>query len=175
MQLLRRYWIAALVMLLVMIHAVIIGYVRSEARQVKVNASQEIPLGVYYVQSADKQSLSQLRIHVLVKREIRLAAKSNIEMNRWMIHQAVEEKLRQVDPALLADPVLLEVKAQIKSVVDEALAEEMIEQVVINDRIELPLHNFHPKPAYDITAAEPIFQTKPVHETLKPGDEVEVH
>lgn len=175
MQLLRRYWIAALVMLLVMIHAVIIGYVRSEARQVKVNASQEIPLGVYYIQSADKQWLSQLRIHVLVKRETRLAAKANVEMNRWMIHQAVEEKLRQVDPALLSDPALLEIKTQIKTVVDEALAEELVETVVINDRIELPLHNFHPKPAYDITASEPLYHGKPVHETIKPGDEVEVH
>lgn len=175
MQLLRRYWIAALVMLLVMIHAVIIGYVRSEARQVKVNASQEIPLGVYYIQSADKQWLSQLRIHVLVRREIRLAAKANVEMNRWMIHQAVEEKLRQVDPALLADPVLLEIKSQIKAVVDEALAEELVESVVINDRIELPLNGFHPKPAYDITASEPLYKGKPVHETIKPSDEVEVH
>lgn len=175
MQFLRRYWIAALVLLLVLIHAVIIGYVRSEARQVKVSASQEIPLGVFYIQSADKQWLSQLRIHVLVKREVRLAAKANIEMNRWMIHQAVEEKLRQLDPALLADAVLLEVKTQVKSVVDEALAEELIDQVVINDRIELPLHHFHAKPAYDLTEVDPLYKSKPVNSGGKHGDEVEVH
>jgi hypothetical protein len=162
MQIFRRYWIAALVLLLVLIHAVIIGYVRSEARQVKVTASQEIPLGVYYIQSADKERMTQLRIHVLVRREVRLAAKTNIEMNRWMIHQLVEERLRQLDPALLTDPVLLEVKSQIKTVVDEALAEELIEQVVINDRVDLPLTYFHAKPAYDLTSAEPNFQTKPV-------------
>ena len=173
MQLLRRYWIAALVLLLVMIHAVIIGYVRSEARQVKFNASQEIPLGVYYVQSSNRMWMSQLRIHILVKREVRLAAKTNIEMNRWMIHQAVEERLRQIDPSLLADPVLLEVKKQIKSVVEEALAEELVEQVVINDRIEVPLHHFYAKPAYDITAIEPLYQGKPVHDIIKPSDEVD--
>lgn len=175
MQLLRRYWIAALVMLLVMIHAVIIGYVRSEARQVKVSASQEIPLGVYYVQSPDKQWLSQLRIHVLVRREIRLAAKANIEMNRWLVHQAVEEKLRQVDPSLLTDPVLLEIKNQVKAIVDETLAEELVEQVVINDRIELPTERFHAKPAYELTGVDPIYQGKPVHEPIKPGDELEAH
>lgn len=175
MQILRRYWIAALVMLLVMIHAVIIGYVRSEARQVKVNASQEIPLGVYYVQSADKQWMSQLRIHVLVTRETRLAAKTNIEMNRWLIHQAVEEKLRQIDPSLLADPVLLEIKTQIKTVVDEALAEELVDQVVINDRVDFPLHHFQARPAYDLTAIDPLYQGKPVHTPIKPGDEVEGH
>jgi hypothetical protein len=175
MQFFRRYWIAALVLLLVIIHAVIIGYVRSEARQVKVSASQEIPLGVFYVQSADKQWLSQLRIHVMVKRETRLAAKANIEMNRWLIHQAVEEKLRQLDPALLADAALLEVKTQIKSVVDEALAEEWIEQVVINDRIELPLHHFHAKPAYDLTEVDPVFKTMPVSADGKASDEVDAH
>lgn len=169
---LRRYWIAALVLLLVIIHAVIIGYVRSEARQVKVTASQEIPLGVYYVQSADKQSMTQLRIHVLVRREVRLAAKVNIEMNRWLIHQAVEERLRQLDPTLLTDPILLEVKTQVKTVVDEALAEELIDQVVINDRVDFPLAYFHAKPAYDLTGVEQLYRGKPVHS--KSTDEVEV-
>lgn len=175
MQTLRQYWIAGLVILLVLIHAVIIGYVRSEARQVKVAASQEIPLGVFYVQSADKHWLHQLRIHVLVKREIRLAAKANIEMNRWMIHQKVEEKLRQLDPALLADAVLLEIKSQIKTVVDEALAEELIEQVVINDRIDLPVHQLHAKPAYDLTQVDPLFKTKAVNVGNQADKEVDVH
>jgi hypothetical protein len=175
MQFLRRYWIAGLVLLLVLIHAVIIGYVRSEARQVKVTASQEIPLGVYYIQSADKNWLTQLRVHVLVKRELRLAAKAQLEMNRWMIHEGVEEKLRQIDPALLADPVLLEIKGQIKHVVDESLAEELIDRVVINDRVDLPVHHFHAKPSYDLAGPEPIYAVQPVGRKIQASDEVDVH
>lgn len=174
MQFLRRYWIAGLVLLLVMIHAVIIGYVRSEAKQVKITASNEIPIGVYYVPSADKQWLSQLRVHVLVKRELRLSAKATIEMHRWLIHEAVEEQIRQLDPALLTDPVLLEVKQKIKSVMENTLEEELIERVVVNDRVDLPIHMFPIKPAYDLTTVEPIFQGKPIFQTIKPTDEVEV-
>jgi hypothetical protein len=107
MQFLRRYWIALLVLLLVVIHGVIIGYVRSEARQVKITASNEIPIGVYYLPTADKQWLSQMRVHVLVRRDLRLSAKATIEMNRWLIHEVVEERLKQLDPSLLEDPVLL--------------------------------------------------------------------
>ena len=74
----KRYWIAGLVMSLVIIHAVIIGYVRSEATRIKVTASNEIPVGLFYVQSADKQWMSQLRVHVLVPPAKRLAAKATI-------------------------------------------------------------------------------------------------
>jgi hypothetical protein len=173
MQILRRYWIAGLVLLLVLIHAVIIGYVRSEAKQVKITASNEIPIGVYYVPSADKQWMSQLRVHVLVKRELRLSAKATIEMHRWLIHEAVEEQLRQLDPSLLTDPVLLEIKGKIKSILEDTLEEELIERVVINDRVDFPLHSFQVKPAYDLTSVEPIYSGKPVFQPIKPTDEVE--
>ena len=175
MQFLRRYWIAALVLLLVMIHAVIIGYVRSEAKQVKITASNEIPIGVYYLPTSDKQWLSQLRVHVLVKRELRLSAKSTIEMHRWLIHEVVEERLRQLDPALFTDPVLLEVKSQIKKVMEDTLESDLIERVVINDRVDLPIDLFNIKPAYDLAAQEPVYSGKPVFLPIKPTDEVEVH
>ncbi len=173
MQFLRRYWVALLVLLLVSIHAAIIGYVRTEAKRVKVTASTEIPVGVYYIPSADGQWLKQLRIHVLVKPDLRLSAKSTIEMHRWLVHEAVEERLRQVDPALLSDPVLLEVKAQVKSVLEDALREAMIEQVVINDRVDFPIHEFRPKPGYDIATEEPIYAGKPVFQPHAPTEEVE--
>lgn len=174
MQFLRRYWIALLVLLLVVIHGVIIGYVRSEAKQVKITASNEIPIGVYYLPSEDKRWLSQLRVHVLVRKELRLSAKATIEMNRWLIHEVVEERLRQLDPNLLSDPVLLEIKAQIQSVMEDTLQEELIDRVVINDRIDFPVERFQIKPAYDAAAAEPIYQGKPVFSPVKPGDEIEV-
>jgi hypothetical protein len=173
MQVLRRYWIALLVLLLVVIHGVIIGYVRSEAKQVKITASNEIPIGVYYLPSEDKKWLSQLRVHVLVRRELRISAKATIEMNRWLIHEAVEQRLRQLDPTLLSDPVLLEIKSQIETVLEDTLEDELIERVVINDRIDFPLDRFSVKPAYDVAATEPIYQGKPVFQEVKPEDEIE--
>ena len=173
MNFIRRYWIAGLVLCLVVIHAVIIGYVRSEAARIKVTASNEIPVGTYYVQSADRNWMRQLRVHLLVHPEKRLAAKATIEHNRWLIHEAVEEKIAQLDPALVTDPVLLEIKAQIKSAIEETLQEELIERVLVNDRVDLPISNFHYTPAYDMSAPEPIYTSKPILQPLKPEDEVE--
>lgn len=149
-------------MCLVVIHAIIIGYVRAEATRVKITASNEIPIGVYYVQSADKQWLSQLRIHLLVQPEQRLAAKATIEHHRWLIHEVIEEKLRQLDPGLLEDAVLLEIKAQVKTAIEETLQESIIERVLVNDRVDLPAHNFRYAPLYDVTEPEAIYTSKPL-------------
>ena len=138
MSFVKRYWIAGLVLVLVVIHAIIIGYVRSEASRVRIAATNEIPIGVYYVQSHDNRWLTQLRVHLLVKPERRLEAKATIEQNRWLIHEVIEEKLRQLDPALLHDAVLLKVKEEIKTALDERMHEEVIEQVLVNDRLVIP-------------------------------------
>ncbi len=157
MAFIKRYWIAGLVMCLVVIHAVIIGYVRSEASRIKVTASNEIPLGLYYVQSADKEWMSQLRVHVLVAPDQRLTAKATMEHHRWLLHEVVEEKLRQLDPQLLEDAVLLEIKEQIKLAIEETLEEEIIERVLVNDRVDIPIRNFDYQPPGDITQPEAIY------------------
>jgi hypothetical protein len=149
MSFIRRYWIAGLVMLLVVIHAIIIGYVRSEASRVRIAATNEIPIGVYYVQSKDSHWLTQLRVHLLVAPERRLEAKATIEQHRWMIHELIEEKLRQLDPALLEDAVLLKVKEEIKTALDERMHAEVIEQVLVNDRLRIPSNRFeYPIPSH---------------------------
>lgn len=158
----KRYWIAGLVLCLVVIHAIIIGYVRAEASRIKIAASNEIPVGVYYVQSKDRQWMSQLRVHLLVLPEQRLAAKASIEHHRWTIHEVIEEKLRQLDPSLLEDAVLLEIKEQIKLAIEDTLQEKVVERILINDRVDFPLHQFQVKPQYDIAQPEPIFTSKPV-------------
>ena len=166
----KRYWTAGLVICLVIVHAVIIGYVRTEATRVKVTASNEIPVGVYYVQSPDKNWLSQLRVHLLVLPERRLAAKATIEHHRWLIHEVIEEKLRQMDPRLLNDAVLLEIKSQIKAVIEDTLQEDVVERVLVNDRIDVPTQRFQYAPPYDITAPEAIYTSK---EAEPDFDEVE--
>lgn len=160
MTFIKRYWIAGLVLTLVIIHAVIIGYVRAEANRIKITASNEIPVGLYYVQSADKQWMTQLRVHVLVPAAKRLAAKATIEHHRWLVHEAIEQTLHQLSPTLLQDAVLLEIKEQIKLAVDEVLQEPLIERVVVNDRIDLPIRRFDYQLPEDITAAEPIYASR---------------
>jgi len=168
MSFVKRYWIAGLVMMLVVIHAIIIGYVRSEASRVQVAATNEIPIGVYYVQSRDNRWLTQLRVHLLVLPERRLEAKSTIEQNRWLIHEVIEEKLRQLDPSLLQDAVLLKVKEEIKTALDARMHEEVIEQVLVNDRIVIPASRFEYPLPHNAVEPEALY-------TSVARDEVHVH
>lgn len=171
MAFIKRYWIAGLVMLLVVIHAVIIGYVRSEASRVRIAATNEIPIGVYYVQSKDSQWLTQLRVHLLVAPQRRLEAKATIEQHRWMIHELIEEKLRQLDPALLEDAVLLKVKEEIKTALDERMHAEIIEQVLVNDRLRIPSNRFeYPIPSHP-TEPEALYTAVHKEEEVKGNSE----
>lgn len=161
MSFVRRYWIAGLVICLVFSHALIIGYVRSEATRIKVAASNEIPIGVYYVQSEDKNWLTQLRVHLEVEPSKRLASKATIEHHRWLIHEVIEEKLRQIDPTLLQDAVLLEIKDEIKVAIQETLQEELVSRVLVNDRVDIPVSQFGYRRAPDLTEPEPIYTSTP--------------
>lgn len=150
MSFVRKYWVAGLVILLVAIHAMIIGYVRSEATRLKTVASSEIPLGLFYKQSSNRQWLTQLRVHLQAPPERRLAARATIEHNRWLIHEAVEEALRRLDEDLLADPSLVVVKDQIKQAIEQVLHEQIVERIVINDRIDLDICEFHLRPSQEL-------------------------
>jgi len=152
MSFIRKYWIAGLVIVLVAIHAVIIGYIRSEATRLKTVASSEIPVGLFYKQSSDRQWLTQLRVHVQVPPERRLAARATIEHNRWMVHEAIEETMRRLDESLLLDPSLVAVKAAIQEAIDETLQEELVNRVIINDRVDLQTREFSIRPPQDLTA-----------------------
>lgn len=150
MSFIRKYWIAGLVIVLVAIHAVIIGYIRSEATRLKTVASSEIPVGLFYKQSSDRQWLTQLRVHVQVPPERRLAARATIEHNRWLVHEAIEETMRRLDESLLLDPSLVAVKAAVKGAIDETLQEELVDRVVINDRVDLPTREFYVRHPQDL-------------------------
>jgi hypothetical protein len=150
MSFVRKYWVAGLVILLVAIHAMIIGYVRSEATRLKTVASSEIPLGLFYKQSTDRQWLTQLRVHLQVPPERRLAARATVEHNRWLVHEAVEEALRRLDEKLLLDPSLVVVKDEIKQAIDQVLHEEIVERIVVNDRIDLEVREFHFRPSQEL-------------------------
>lgn len=150
MAFIRKYWIVGLVILLVATHAVVIGYVRSEATRLKTVAASEIPVGLFYKQSSDRQWLTQVRVHLQVPPERRLAARATIEHNRWLVHEAVEEALRRLDESLFQDPALVSVKEEIKTAIDEVLHEPIVERVVINDRVDLDVREFHWKPSQEL-------------------------
>lgn len=150
MAFIRKYWIVGLVILLVATHAVVIGYVRSEATRLKTVAASEIPIGLFYKQSNDRQWLTQLRVHLQVPPERRLAARATIEHNRWVVHEAVEEALRRLDESLFQDPALVSVKEAVTTAINEVLHEPIVEKIVINDRVDLDVREFRWRPSQEL-------------------------
>jgi hypothetical protein len=145
----RRYWIAGLVLLLVIIHGGIIGYIRSQASRLQTTASREFSLGEFTLVSADKSHCTRFQIHAVLPHSRRFAGRSTLQQNYWMIHEAIEQHLRQIEPALLRDPAMIEIKNSLKKVVDERLGEPLVEQLLITNLLELPIDRLN-VPAYTV-------------------------
>lgn len=145
----RRYWIAGLVMLLVIIHGGIIGYIRSQASRLQTTASREFSLGEFTIISADKTFCTRFQVHAVLPHSRRFAGRTTLQQNYWMVHESIEQHLRTVEPPLLRDPAMVEIKNSLKKVVDERLGEPLVEQLLITNLMELPIDRLN-VPAYRV-------------------------
>ncbi len=127
-------------------HAVVIGYVRSEATRLKTVAASEIPIGLFYKQSHDREWLTQMRVHLQVPPERRLAAALplNIIAGCPRSRRRIAARTGRKSPARSR---LVAVKAAIKTAIDEVLHEPIVEKVVINDRVDLDVREFRWRPS----------------------------
>lgn len=129
---LRRYWIALLVLVLVGLHASIIAVIRMQASQARVNVSCEIDLGDFTVYQGD-QGRVDLKVHAIIPQAIRLQSKAVFETRQFEIHQNIEETLRQLDPTLLKNPYMDDVKEVVMDVLIQTIGAEYVEKVLISN------------------------------------------
>ncbi len=135
---LRRYWIGLLVLVLVGLHATIIGVIRFQAVNAKVSATCEVDLGSFQVMQPTQNASVQLRVHAVVPAAHRLQARAVFEAQQWEIRQTVEECLRQMDPALLQNPYLDDVKSQVYDVLVQTIGEEHVDRVLVTEMTPSP-------------------------------------
>jgi len=147
----RRYWIAGLVLLLVIIHGGIIGYIRSQASRLQTTASREFSLGEFTIISADKTTCTKFQLHAILPHSRRFQGRNTLQQNYWMIHEAAEQYLRKAEPALLRDPAMIEIKAALKKVIDERLGEPLVEELLLTNMLELPIDRLT-IPAYPVSS-----------------------
>jgi hypothetical protein len=133
---LRRYWIGLLVLVLIGLHATIVGVIRIQANQAKAIQSCEVDLGSFYILDAPRNQTIHLRVHVLVPVNHRLQSRQLIEQNRQQVRQSLEEFCRQADPLLLTDPMLSDLKGQMMDVMVQTVGETAAVDVVVTE--------FHP-------------------------------
>jgi hypothetical protein len=130
---LRRYWIGLLVLVMIGLHAGIVGLIRIQASQAKDSLSCEVDLGSFYIGRAAEEGVVHLHMHVLVPVNHRLQSRQLIEMNLQQVRQAVEEYCRQADPTLLADPLLTDLKNNLMDCLVRTVGETSAEDVVLTE------------------------------------------
>lgn len=129
----RKYWIGLLVLILVGLHASIVGIIRHQASLAKIDASCEVDLGSYIAYQLEQKTPLQMRLHAIVPINHRMKSRQLIELNQAQIRQALEEYLRQLDSKLLIDPYLSDLKSNLMEVMIQTIGNSSIEDLVVTE------------------------------------------
>jgi hypothetical protein len=129
----RKYWVGLLVVLLIGIHASIVGIIRHQASLAKIDASCEVELGQYLAYQQGKTIPIQMRLYAIVPLNHRMKSRQLIELNQAQIRQSLEEFLRQLDSKFLIDPYLADLKSQLMEVMIQTIGESSIDDLVITE------------------------------------------
>ena len=140
MKLIRRYWAAALILMMVAVHAAVIGYVRSRVARLSGSKSTTIDIGSFRFQPvSDLSKVYHFQLHAIVDPTRRRRGEERLTKVRMEIMEASEQLLRQADPAWLNDPAQVQLRDQLMEIVLEHLDEPLVQRVVITDWLELPV------------------------------------
>ncbi|TWT82874.1 hypothetical protein CA13_43370 [Planctomycetes bacterium CA13] len=140
MSFVRRYWAAALILMMVVVHAAVIGYVRSRVARLQNVESNTIDMGRYRFQPIeDKSMVYQFHLFAVVDPAKRQVCQERVSQRQMEIHEECELLLRQVDVNWLRDPEQNEIRDRLMDIVRKHLEEPVIQRVLITDWLELPV------------------------------------
>ncbi len=140
MNLVKRYWAVGLILLMVVIHAVVIGYVRSRVARLSSVKSSAIELGSFRFQPvSDPSVVYHFQLHAVVDPLKRNHSEERLTQMRIEIREASEQLLRQVDPSWLDDPAQTQLRDRLMDVVLTHLDEPLVQRVLITDWLKVPV------------------------------------
>jgi hypothetical protein len=140
-KLLRRYWGAGLIVLMVAVHAAVIGYVRSRVNRISSMASTAVEIGSFRFQPvADLSRVYQFQVHAVVDPSKRQRGADRLAQKRMEILEAAEQMLRLVDPVLLDDPSQTQIRDSLMDIVQRHLDEPLVQRVLITNWLKLPVN-----------------------------------
>lgn len=140
MNLIRRYWVAGLILLMVAIHAAVIGYVRSRVARLQSRESTAVEMGSFRFQPVDDLStVYHFRLHAIVDPSKKHRGEERLSQMRLEIREASEQVLRQIDPESLGDPSQSHIRSELMDVVLNHLDEPLVQRMLITDWLELPV------------------------------------
>ncbi|MEE2936799.1 MAG: hypothetical protein VYA84_12485 [Planctomycetota bacterium] len=143
MKLIRRYWVAATILMMVAVHAAVIGYVRSRVARLVTQESTALEVGRFRFQPvADSSRVYQFELHAVVDPSRRHRGGQLINQRRMEILEDAEQLLRTVNLKWLDDPAQIQIREQLMKVVLKHLQEPLVQRVLITDWLELPVNAF---------------------------------
>ena len=128
---------------MVLLHAAIIGYVRSQVARLKNMHSSAVCIGTFrFQQVGDPSTVYCFNLHAVLDPTRRHFAQERIEQKRLEILEATEQLLRQVDPEWLADPAQAILRDRLMEVIIAHINEPVVQRVVITGWLQLPASAF---------------------------------
>lgn len=129
-----------MILIMVAIHAAVIGYIRSRVAQVNERRSTAFEIGEFRFQPVvDRETVYHFRLHAIVDPSKRQLGEQRLAKMRMEILESSEQMLRQVDPAWLGDPSQIQIRERLMEVILEHLEMALIRRVLITDWLELPV------------------------------------
>ena len=155
MKILRRYWAAVLILMMVAVHAAVIGYVRSRVSQLNNEASTAVEIGEFRIQPVTNPSMVyHFRLHAILDPRKFHHGRERLAQHRMEILEASEQLLRQVDPVWLDDPAQAHIRERLMNVVLKHLDEPLVQRMLITDWLQLPVEAIDLNPASNGLAAK---------------------
>ena len=140
MQAVRRYWAAGLILLVVSVHAAVIGYVRSRVSQLSNVETTAFEIGNFRFQTTgDHDTVYHFQLHVAIDPAKLHSGRERLTMMKLEIHESAEQLLRQVDPQWLEDPTQAQIRERLMEIVLSHLDEPLVQRIMITDWLELPV------------------------------------
>lgn len=137
-----RYWCAGLILLMVAIHAAVIGYVRIRVARLSVPESTVVEVGQFRFQPvSDTSRVYHFRLHAVIDPTRFHQGRDRLAQRRMEIVEASEQLLRQVDTVWLNDPSQTHLRDRLMSVVLEHLDEPLVQRMLITDWLQVPVNS----------------------------------
>jgi len=137
--LIRRFWAPAVILIMVAIHAAVIGYVRSRVNRLSHLQVNSVEIGRLRFQNVGEPNfIYQLQLHAVVDPGHLFRGEQSLTQSRMEIIETSEQMLRQVDVNWLADPLHKEIRERLMDAVLQNLNEPLVQRVLITDWLKIP-------------------------------------
>ena len=141
-QVIRRYWGAVLILMLVAAHAGVIGYVRSRVARLSDVETTAFELGDFRFQTLENpKTVYHFQLHAVIDPAKIHRGRKRLTQMKMEIREASEQLLRQSEPQWLNDPAQTEIRERLMEIVHSHLDEPLVQRVMITDWLNLPVGN----------------------------------